>query len=167
MAEKADGDYIRLSGVTCWMDPKTDEIHVTFNDPDLHHEKTGDGARTVFNANVKSANYHPSNYNRFGDTLRLYGCTAPAAHVPEGPRRIDKRFKLPKASTASIEAMALLDEARPMMESKCCHYGWCIQRTGIISDDLAEGFSEIVDGMHPGCAPYRQWLDRVDKLASC
>jgi len=94
MAEKAEnGDYIRLTGVTCWMDPKTSEIHVTFNDGDLHHEKTGDGARVVFNSNPKSANYHPANYNRFGDALKMHGCTAPAAHVDEGPRRIDKRFR--------------------------------------------------------------------------
>lgn len=61
----------------------------------------------------------------------------------------------------AIEEMkALLMEARPMMETKCCHFDWCIERRGVISESQADGFYELVDGMHPGCAPYRDWLDR-------
>lgn len=58
------------------------------------------------------------------------------------------------------EMRALLNEARPMMEDKCCHFEWCVERRGIASDNPAEGFREVIDGMHPGCAPYRHWLDR-------
>lgn len=60
------------------------------------------------------------------------------------------------------EMMRLLLEARPMMQDKCCHFDWCIERSGVESDSQSEGFREIVDGMHPGCAPYRRWLDRYD-----
>lgn len=62
------------------------------------------------------------------------------------------------------EMRELLEEARPLMESKCCHFDWCIERRGIVSDNETEGFEEIVEGMHPGCAPYRKWLDRWDAL---
>lgn len=64
-----------------------------------------------------------------------------------------------------IERMAaLLVDARPMMEIKCCHFDWCIERRGIVSNSQAEGFEEIEDGMHPGCAPYRRWLSSFDAL---
>jgi hypothetical protein len=53
-----------------------------------------------------------------------------------------------------IEMAALLREARPMMEDKCCHFDWCIERRGVVTENSAEGFREIIDGMHPGCAPY-------------
>ncbi len=62
------------------------------------------------------------------------------------------------------EMVELLLEARPMMEQKCCHWQWCIERRGVESDDETEGWPEIEEGMHPGCAPYRRWLDRVDAL---
>jgi hypothetical protein len=163
MAEKADGDYIRLTGVTCWMDPKTGEIHLTFNDPDLHHENTGDGARVVFNHSVRSANYHPANYNRFGDALRKHGCTAPDAHVAEGARRLDKRASI-KTANAGTDVLAVLSSAVKMMEQKCCHFDWCIERNGVITEDRSIGADDIVDGMHPGCAPYRKWLDRAVPL---
>lgn len=58
------------------------------------------------------------------------------------------------------EILALVRAANPMMEEKCCHFDWCIERRGIESNNQAEGFPEIIDGMHPGCAPYRRWLDR-------
>jgi hypothetical protein len=62
------------------------------------------------------------------------------------------------------EMTALLVIARPMMETKCCHFDWCIERRGIVSDAQAEGFHEIDDWLHPGCAPYRRWLDRFDAI---
>lgn len=121
--------------------------------------RIGDGARVVFNATVRSANYHPANYNRFGDALRTHGCTAPSAHVEEGPRRLDKRagIKAPDAGIKNVRAV--LTSAAKMMEQKCCHFDWCIGRTGIVTTDKSSGADDIVDGMHPGCAPYRKWLD--------
>ena len=62
------------------------------------------------------------------------------------------------------ELVALLRVARPMMEQKCCHFDWCIERRGVVSDEQSEGFHDIEDGMHPGCAPYRRWLDRLDAV---
>lgn len=62
------------------------------------------------------------------------------------------------------EMIELLQEARPLMESKCCHFDWCIERRGIEGADEQEGFTDIEDGMHPGCAPYRYWLDRCDAV---
>lgn len=62
------------------------------------------------------------------------------------------------------EFTELLRMARPMMEQKCCHFDWCIERRGVISQDQSKGFHEIDDGMHPGCRPYRYWLDRCDAL---
>jgi hypothetical protein len=47
-----------------------------------------------------------------------------------------------------IEMTALLREGRPMMEAKCCHFDWCIERRGVVTDDQATGFRDIVDGMH-------------------
>lgn len=62
------------------------------------------------------------------------------------------------------EMLSLLELARPMMEAKCCHFDWCIERRGVVSESQAEGFREVVDGMHPGCAPYRRWLDRYEAV---
>ena len=56
---------------------------------------------------------------------------------------------------------ALLDVAKPMMRDKCCHFEWCEERRGVVSNSQAEGFHEIEGGMHPGCAPYRRWLDTL------
>lgn len=93
MATPSDaGDYVTLSDVTLWMAPDApNEIHMTSNDSDLKHPKTGPGMRVVFSANPKSANYHPANYNRAAAVLRKYGKSAPAEDTPEGPRRLDKR----------------------------------------------------------------------------
>ena len=62
------------------------------------------------------------------------------------------------------EMIDLLRLARPTMGLKCCHWDWCIERRGVVSNDETEGFPEIRDGMHPGCAPSRDWLRRVDDL---
>ena len=62
------------------------------------------------------------------------------------------------------ELRDLLVECRPMMDAKCCHFDWCLERRGIVSEQQSEGFREIEDGMHPGCAPYRRWLDSLDAV---
>lgn len=62
------------------------------------------------------------------------------------------------------EMTELLVMARPMMELKCCHFDWCLERRGVVSEDQSEGLHEIDDGMHPGCRPYRDWLDRCDVI---
>lgn len=33
-----------------------------------------------------------------------------------------------------------------MMELKCCHFDWCVERRGIESDSQDEGFEEIING---------------------
>lgn len=87
-----DGNYVHLTDVNLWWVPgQPDEIHLTIDDPDLHHPKTGPGMRTVFSTNPKSANYHPANFNRCATVLRKYGKPAPLHDAPEGPRRLDKR----------------------------------------------------------------------------
>lgn len=68
----------------------------------------------------------------------------------------------PSSLTPELVDLAL--ESRPMVEDKCCHFDWCIERRGMVSDRQSEGFHEIHHGMHPGCAPYRQWLDRLDAV---
>ena len=87
------GDYVALEdGVHVWWTPNhPDEIHLTFDDPELTHPDTGPGMRVVFSRNVKSANYHPANFNRCAALLRKYGKSAPADDAIEGPRRLDKR----------------------------------------------------------------------------
>lgn len=62
------------------------------------------------------------------------------------------------------EMIVLLQVARPMMQEKCCHYDWCVERRGVESNNRSEGWPDIEDGMHPGCAPYRRWLDQFDLL---
>lgn len=93
MAQPSEqGDYVVLTGVNIWWVPgQPDEIHLTSDDPDLSHPKTGPGMRVVFSANKRSANYHPSNFNRCRAVLLKYGKSAPAADAEEGPRRLDKR----------------------------------------------------------------------------
>jgi len=93
MAEPSvKGDYVTLSGVNIWWTPgQPDEIHLTADDPDLTHVATGPGMRVVFSTNIKSANYHPANFNRTAAILRKYGKSAPPEDVPEGPRRLDRR----------------------------------------------------------------------------
>ncbi len=61
---------------------------------------------------------------------------------------------------------SLLTEARPEMEAKCCSRSWCLERSGIVSQDENEGFPEIDEGMHPACARGRRWLDRYDAVMS-
>jgi hypothetical protein len=58
----------------------------------------------------------------------------------------------------------LLLEARPVVEAKCCHLDWCVERRGVVTDDKHLGAPEIEGGMHPGCARCRRWLDRLDRL---
>ena len=45
--------------------------------------------------------------------------------------------------------------------TKCCHWRWCIDRRGVETNDDAEGWREIDEGTHPGCAPYRRSLDHL------
>lgn len=86
------GDYVTLHDVTVWWNPSTpDEIHETSNDPDLHHPNTGPGMRTVYSSNLRSANYHPANFNRCRDVLLKYGKSAPPEAAVEGERRLDRR----------------------------------------------------------------------------
>ena len=66
------------------------------------------------------------------------------------------------AENPASEMRDLLLLARPMMEAKCCHFDWCVEHRGVVTDDQTAGFSDVVDGMHPGCAPYRAWLERYD-----
>jgi hypothetical protein len=74
-----------------------------------------------------------------------------------------------EADEVAIRMAIMLDlllEARPMMEAKCCHWDWCIERRGIVFQDDRLGWTEIQDGMHPGCGPYRRWLDRLARLTA-
>lgn len=71
-----------------------------------------------------------------------------------------------RADALHTEMLGLLEEARPLMVAKCCHFDWCVERSGIVTEDPAAGFHEIQDGMHPGCVRYRQWLDRLDDLVN-
>lgn len=86
------GDYVHLTNVKVWWVPgQPDEIHLTPDDPDLHHPQTGPGMRVVFSTNPRSANYHPANFNRCAAILRQYEKPAPPEDAEEGPRRLDKR----------------------------------------------------------------------------
>lgn len=93
MAEPSEkGDYVTLSHVKIWWVPgQPDEIHLTSDDPDLHHPNTGPGMRVVFSTKPTSANYHPGNFNRCAAILRQYEKSAPEHDAEEGPRRLDKR----------------------------------------------------------------------------
>lgn len=94
MATPANGDYVFLTDCKVWWDGRSNEIHLTINDPDLHLPGSQPGARVIFSANPKSANYHPRNYNLFARLLRQYDKLAPEHDVKEGPRRLDKRHTL-------------------------------------------------------------------------
>lgn len=63
----------------------------------------------------------------------------------------------------AIEMATLPKLARPMREDKCCHFDWCQERRGVVTENQAEGFHEIIDGMHPGCAPYRGRQPLMDR----
>jgi len=86
------GNYVTLDGMQVWWTPDNpDEIHLTISDPDLNHPNTEPGMRIVFSANVRSANYHPANFNRCRQLLMKYGKPAPAEPAVEGNRRLDRR----------------------------------------------------------------------------
>jgi hypothetical protein len=94
MAEPSDkGDYVHMTGFTIWWVPgQPDDIHLTADDPDLTHPNTGPGMRVVFSRNLRSANFHPANFNRCAAILRKYGKSAPTEDADESiPRRLDKR----------------------------------------------------------------------------
>jgi hypothetical protein len=87
-----NGDYVATESFTVWYDEKQDQIHLTTNDADFTHAGTGPGMRVVFSRNPKSANFHPSNFNRCRDILIAYGKSAPPEAADETvSRRIDKR----------------------------------------------------------------------------
>lgn len=83
-------------------------------------------------------------------------------YIPDAERS-SWLINMPAQDTIDVMAQLLL-EARPMMEEKCCHWSWCIEHRGIVSDAPGKGWPEIKDGMHPGCAPYRRWLERLDRV---
>lgn len=98
------GNYVRLGDarnpVHVWYDENTASIHLTCNDArltDEHGQKPG--FRTVFNANPRSADYNPGNFNRLARFLRLQGKPAPA-EAPLHPRHLDRREEVTKKLTA-------------------------------------------------------------------
>lgn len=52
------------------------------------------------------------------------------------------------------EALQLLDEARPFVEAKSCHHGWCERGNP----------SPTGEAPHPACQHQRQWVRDVDAL---
>ena len=52
------------------------------------------------------------------------------------------------------EALRLLEEARPFVEAKSCHYDWCES-----GDPSPSG-----EPPHPACQQQRQWIHDVDAL---
>jgi hypothetical protein len=77
--------------VTVWYDEGTQSIHLTCNDPRLTDENgQKPGFRTVFNANPRSADYSPANFNRLARYLRQQGKPAPA-EAELHPRQLAQR----------------------------------------------------------------------------
>ncbi|MDT7805003.1 MAG: hypothetical protein QOI78_8436 [Actinomycetota bacterium] len=89
------GNYATLGDdrnpVHVWYDEKGGEIHLTCNDPRLTDENgQKPGFRTVFNANPRSADYSPANFNRLARYLRQQGKPAPA-EAELHPRQLAQR----------------------------------------------------------------------------
>lgn len=89
------GNYATLGDdrnpVNVWYDEGTQSIHLTCSDPrltDEHGQKPG--FRTVFNANPRSADYSPANFNRLARYLRQQGKPAPD-EAPLHPRHLAQR----------------------------------------------------------------------------
>jgi hypothetical protein len=90
-----NGNYVVLGGgkypVNVWYDQGTDSIHLTCDDPRLTDENgEKPGFRTVFNANPRSSDYNPGNFNRLARYLRDAGKSAPD-QVELKPRHLTRR----------------------------------------------------------------------------
>lgn len=94
MAVAGTGANVRLTGSSnVWFDDQqTTEIHLTVNDGDLAHPRSGkDGLHLVVSSNLRSANFDPKIFN----TLRLligFDKPHPPGDADETiPRRLDRR----------------------------------------------------------------------------
>jgi hypothetical protein len=77
-----------------WYDEDNQAIHLTCTDPRLTDEnKQKPGFFTEFNANPRSADYDPANFNRFARYLRQQGKAAPD-EVPVHPRQLAQRARV-------------------------------------------------------------------------
>lgn len=91
----AAGTYVPLGDdahpVNVWYHERTRAIHVTCSNPALTDE-TGEkaGFRILFNANPRSADYSPANFNRLARYLRSQGKPAPD-EVPLHSRKLSDR----------------------------------------------------------------------------
>jgi hypothetical protein len=128
-------NYVALGGgkypVQVFWDEGTQSIHLTCNDPTLTDENgEKPGFRTVFNANPRSADYNPANFNRLARHLREQGKPSPD-EVPLHPRRLDQRAQV----TAEI-ATAAADRptGRPADPST---FGWatCAICASVVLDE--------------------------------
>lgn len=77
-----------------WYDEQNRSIHLTCNDPRLTDENgQKPGFFAEFNANPRSADYDPANFNRFARYLRRQGKSAPD-EVPVHPRQLAQRSRV-------------------------------------------------------------------------
>ena len=95
MATPGKGTNVRVDGpVNVWWDERQPtEIHLTINDPDITHPRTGkEGLHLAVSSNPKSANFHPKAFNTLRSLLGRFNKGYPAHTADEDiPRRIGSR----------------------------------------------------------------------------
>jgi hypothetical protein len=90
--------------VHVWYEKDTGSIHLSCNDRRLTDEDGGKpGFRAAFNANPRSADYNPANFNRLARFLREQGRPAPD-EAPIKPRHLNRRPQVIAELTAETRA---------------------------------------------------------------
>ncbi|GAA2538851.1 hypothetical protein [Pseudonocardia hydrocarbonoxydans] len=119
-----NGNYVVLGGgkypVYVWYDEGTDSIHLTCDDPRLTDENgEKPGFRTVFNANPRSSDYNPGNFNRLARYLAAGGKSAPD-QVEMKPRHLARRPQvIAELLGADVTPMAKAAQPAAMGWSVC------------------------------------------------
>lgn len=115
--------------VHVWYDEGTQSIHLTCNDRRLTDENgEKPGFRVVFNANPRSADYSPANFNRLARFLRTQGRPAPE-EAPLKPRQLNRRQQ--------VIAELMAETAKPAGKpADPVVFGWatCPACTAVVAD---------------------------------
>lgn len=98
-------------------DQSSGEMHLATSDPQFTDENgEKHGLLATFSPNPRSANYHPSNFNRCVRALRAAGKPAPD-EVPVYPRELKKRGEVTAALGARAEGPKAADATQ---------FGWMV-----------------------------------------
>jgi hypothetical protein len=140
-----------ISGIAMdiWYDPRQGGIHLTTTQkwedgsPMFTSDDSGPGLHLIVNANPRSVDYNPRDYNRLARALRAAGKPAPAEDAPEFPRHLKKR----PGVIAELRAM----EGAAVSRADLAAFGWtscsgcgCLLAIGLEHKCIAAGVEVTV-----------------------